>query len=182
VILSVLQCVFKLSLHNSHGVSLFFGSRPHLKCLAWAMSSGVGEPETEPPLPKAGAKARAKPRAKAQTIPQAASHRVVQAARELAAETSFSGSTETREEVSPGPLPPTASRNGKLYYVVQGTADTEPVVCCGQDVCLAHLGGSWLGHRFGPVYGWRSLENAVNFAITRYHLTKVEVRTHSTYP
>ena len=83
--IDVLQCVFELSLQKFHGVSYFFGSRPHLKCLAWAMSSGAGEPEVEPPLPKAGAKAQAKPRAKVQAIPQAASHRVVQAARELAA-------------------------------------------------------------------------------------------------
>ena len=129
------------------------------------MSSG--EPEEEPRRPagaKARAKAKATPRAKAKAS-------VASAAAELQAHTGAQLPTaDSHPDFVPGPLPPLPSSNGKVYFAVRGVDELPAVVCSGQKACLEHIGGSWLGHSFGPIYGFRSLESAINFAQGRFAL------------
>jgi hypothetical protein len=149
------------------------------------MSSGSREPDSEPASPKpTGAKARAKavfatPPVKAP--PSASAAQVAAAAKALAKETGGPPVKATPRGPTPlvsGPLPPPSSSTGRRYYAFAPTADRAGFVAAGQAVCLAELGGSWIGHRLGrSPPGFSDLESAINWVITQHGQTTVPVRT-----
>ncbi len=151
-----------------------------------------GEPDTEPaPAPKAKGKAKAKGGGAGKgkgkpghTFPGGVSHAaVVNAAQELAAETGGPGAYPGWALGASwigglgGPCPPTPSSTGRQYYhfhAHEGQPDN--FVCIGQNVALRYCGGSWLGHRCGPIKGFDSLEEAVNWSAWYSESGQISVR------